>query len=113
MNVVIDTNCLIVSIPGKNPEYWLYQAFSDEMFNWVISNEILTEYEEVITDFYSAKTADLVLKILTTAPNVVFTEPFFKWNLIIDDPDDNKFSDLAISSNVNFLVTHDKHIFKC
>jgi predicted nucleic acid-binding protein len=29
--------------------------------------------------------------------------------LIETDPDDNKFADLAISANANYLVTHDKH----
>lgn len=79
------------------------------MFNWLISNEILTEYEEQLSSFYSPRTADLVLKILTAAPNVIFAEPFFKWALIEADPEDNKFSDLAISANANYLITHDKH----
>lgn len=109
MNVVIDTNCLIVSIPRNNPEFWLYEAFSSGMFNWLISNEILLEYEEQLSSFYSPRTADLVLKILTAAPNVIFAEPFFKWALIEADPEDNKFSDLAISANANYLITHDKH----
>lgn len=109
MKVVIDTNCLIVSIPRKNPEFWLYEAFLDGLFEWLISNEILTEYEEQLSSFYSPKTADLVLKILSTAPNVTFTEPYFRWGLIETDPDDNKFADLAISANANYLVTHDKH----
>ncbi|MCI4650429.1 putative toxin-antitoxin system toxin component, PIN family [Phaeodactylibacter sp.] len=109
MKVVIDTNCLIVSIPRKNPEFWLYKAFSDGLFEWLVSNEILTEYEEQLSSFYSPKTADLVLKILSTAPNVTFTEPYFRWGLIETDPDDNKFADLAISANANYLVTHDKH----
>ncbi|KGE88173.1 MAG: putative toxin-antitoxin system toxin component, PIN family [Phaeodactylibacter xiamenensis] len=109
MKVVIDTNCLIVSIPRKNPEFWLYKAFSDGLFEWLVSNEILTEYEEQLSSFYSPKTADLVLKILSTAPNVNFTEPYFRWGLIETDPDDNKFADLAISANANYLVTHDKH----
>lgn len=109
MKVVIDTNCLIVSIPRKNPEYWLYEAFSQGMFDWVVSNEILTEYEEQLAAFYSPQTAGLVLKILSTASNVIFAEPYFKWALIEADPDDNKFSDLAISANANYLVSHDKH----
>lgn len=108
MKAVIDTNCLIVSIPRQNPEYWLYEAFRAKKFEWVVSNEILHEYEEQLSDFYSPHTADLVLKILSTASNVIFAEPYFRWNLIQKDPDDNKFVDLAISSNANHLVTHDK-----
>ena len=109
MRVIVDTNCLIASIPPKNPEYWLYKAFRDKTFDWVISNEILLEYEEVIGDFYSPHTADLVINILLTASNVLRSEPFTRWQLITEDPDDNKFADLAISANVNYLVTNDHH----
>ncbi len=109
MKVVIDTNCLLASIPPKNPEYWLYLSFRKKDFYWVISNEILLEYEEIITDFYSPKTADLVTNILLTVSNVIQTEPFIRWQLITEDPDDNKFADLAISANVHYLVSNDHH----
>ncbi len=108
MLAVIDTNCLLTSIPPQSPHYWLSEAFKSERFEWAVSNEILTEYEEKITDMYSGKTATLVLKILSVAPNVIFAEPFFKWQLIEADPDDNKFADLAISVNADYLVTNDK-----
>jgi len=109
VKAVIDTNCLIVSIPRRNPEYWLYQAFRDKAFDWVISNEILAEYEEKLAEFYSPQAANLVVNILLTASNVILAEPFFKYGLIPQDPDDNKFADLAISSNVDYLVTNDRH----
>jgi uncharacterized protein len=109
MRVIIDTNCLIASIPPKNPEYWLYKAFRNKAFDWVIGNEILLEYEEVVSDFYSPLTADLVLNILLTASNIIRTEPFTRWQLITKDADDNKFADLAISANVHYLVTNDHH----
>ena len=109
MNVIIDTNCLLASIPPKNPEYWLYRAFRQKTFNWVISNEIMLEYEEQISKFYSPNTADLVTNILLTSSNVIRLDPFINWQLIVEDPDDNKFADLAISSNAQYLVTNDHH----
>ena len=109
MRAVIDTNCLIASIPPQNPEYWLYLAFRRKDFDWVISNEIMFEYEEQIADFYSLYTADLVTNILLNASNVILAEPFIRWNLITADPDDNKFADLAISTNALYLVTNDHH----
>jgi uncharacterized protein len=109
MKIIIDTNCLIASIPSKNPEYWLYLAFRNKDFDWCISNEIVLEYEEILSSFYSRQTADLVLNILLTASNVVRSEPFIRWNLITGDPEDNKFADLAISSNAHYLVTNDHH----
>lgn len=74
----------------------------------------MEEYAEKLKDFYSSKTADFILDILCTATNVVFSEPYYQWNLINEDPDDNKFSNLALSVNAHCLVTYDKHfnIFK-
>ena len=69
----------------------------------------MLEYEEKLIEFYSKKTADLVTSILSIAPNTVFIEPFYQWNLIDQDPDDKKFVDCYISANAQFLVTQDKH----
>lgn len=109
MKVVVDTNCLLSSINRKNIEYEIYKAFDNQLFTWVVSTEILCEYYEVISEFYSLQTADLVLGILTTSRKIEFAEPYFRWNLVENDPDDNKFADLAISVNVNYLVSNDKH----
>jgi len=108
IRVVIDTNCLRASIPPKSPFYQLYQDFKSGKFDWYVSNEILMEYDEIITQTYSQTTAQFILHQLAVAPNVVFSEPAFKWNLITNDPDDNKFADLAISSNCDYLVTNDR-----
>lgn len=114
IRAVIDTNVLLKTIKRTNPEFFIYEAFESELFEWVVSTEILNEYEEKLIELYSVRTANLVLEILCNANNVVFAEPYFHWNIILDDPDDNKFSDLAIASNVDCLVTFDKHfnIFK-
>jgi uncharacterized protein len=36
-------------------------------------------------------------------------EIFFNWSLIEHDKDDNKFCDLAIAGNADYLVTNDAH----
>ena len=109
MRVVIDTNCLLASVPPRSGFYWLYEAFKEKRFEWLVSNEILAEYEEQLIEMYSKETAELILSIFTSATNAVFTEPYFKWQLITSDPDDNKFADLSISENADYLVTNDKH----
>lgn len=114
MRVVIDTNCLIASIPANGDYFWLYLAFRNKEFTWVVSTEILQEYEEKLSEFYSPETADVVLKVLLTSVNTELAVPYFRLGLIINDPDDNKFSDLAISTNAHYLVSNDKHfdVFK-
>ena len=114
MRVVIDTNCLIASIPKNGTAFWLYLAFRDEEFTWVISTDILNEYYEQLSEFYSPETAEIVTTVLLTAPNVELSQPYFFYNLVEKDPDDNKFANLAISTNAHHLVSNDKHfdIFK-
>ncbi len=35
--------------------------------------------------------------------------PTFRFLLIKDDPDDDKFVDCAVAGNADFIVSHDKH----
>ena len=112
MKLVIDTNGLLSSIPNGSSRRWLYDAFINKKFIWVFSNEIMSEYEEMIAFEYSPKAADLVLTILLSSANHEKHEPAYRWQLIEEDPDDNKFVDCAISANVDFLVSDDRHITK-
>ena len=109
MRVVVDTNCLLASVPPKGKYYWLYEAFRTGKFVWFISNEILTEYLEKLSDIFSENTAFVVYSVLSTSPYVNFSEPFYKWQLMHNDPDDNKFVDMAIAGNADYLITNDKH----
>lgn len=114
IRAVIDTNVLRKTIKRTNPEFFIYEAFESDIFEWVVSTEILNEYEEKLIEFYSVRTANLVLEILCNANNVIFAEPYYRWNIITEDSDDNKFSDLAIATGADCVVTYDKHfnIFK-
>lgn len=79
--LVIDTNVLITTINRKNPEFNIYKAFERKAFDWIVSTEILTEYAEQLTSFYSEATTNLVLDVLCTATNVIFAEPFYRWGI--------------------------------
>lgn len=107
MRVVIDTNCLIASIPRLSSHYWLYDAFMAAEFEWIVSQEILAEYEEKLGQFYSPSLALNVLKLLAAAPHVVHVEASFKWLMIKNDPDDDKFADIAFAGGVDYLVSND------
>jgi putative PIN family toxin of toxin-antitoxin system len=106
---VIDTNCLLASLNRNSPFHRLYELFVSEAFEWILSNEILTEYEEILTRHYSAATAQRVTEILLNAPNTAFQEAYYKWQLVADDPDDDKFVDVAIAAGADFLVSNDRH----
>ena len=109
MRVVIDTNCLLVSISPKSAYHWLFQAFREHRFTLCLSNEVLTEYVEIIDRYLSAETAQSAYQLLARAENVLRVEIFYKWPLITSDPDDDKFVECAFAANADFIVTEDKH----
>lgn len=109
LKVVIDTNVLLVSISSKSKYHWLFQKMIGQEFEVYISNEILTEYEEIISKKYNEAVGKNVIRTLLTLPNVYQTEIYFNWGLIEEDVDDNKFVDCFLASNANIIVTNDKH----
>jgi uncharacterized protein len=109
MKVLLDTNILLVIIPLNSKYRLIFDKLRNEDFDLIISNEILFEYEELITRFYSKELAQNLIEELLNSENVICTETFYKFNLITQDYDDNKFVDAAISANADFIVTQDKH----
>jgi uncharacterized protein len=47
LKIVLDTNVLLVSNSGFSKHHWLYQKLINNEFDLYITNEILTEYEEL------------------------------------------------------------------
>jgi putative PIN family toxin of toxin-antitoxin system len=107
--VVLDTNVLLVSISSRSESHWIFQKLLQEEFEVVISNEIIYEYEEIISEKYSVEVAKNVIRALLLLPNVIKSDIYYKWSLIKTDEDDNKFVDCAVTSNAHFIVTNDKH----
>jgi putative PIN family toxin of toxin-antitoxin system len=109
LRIVLDTNVLLVSISEFSKYHWLFRCILEKKFDLYITNEILTEYEEIIGKKLSPNTANAVIRTLMELDNVYPTSIFFNYILITQDLDDNKFVDCAFSSNCNYLVTNDKH----
>jgi putative PIN family toxin of toxin-antitoxin system len=74
-----------------------------------ITNDILTEYEEIISNKFSLSAAKNIIRALLLLPNVLKVDIYYNWNMISFDPDDNKFVDCAVVANADLLITHDKH----
>ena len=106
--VVVDTNVLLVSVSSFSKYHWIYQLIIRKEIEVFITNEILTEYFEIISKKFDLKTAKSVSRTLIELDNVNQTQIYFNFNLIKNDPDDNKFVDCAISSNADFLLTNDR-----
>lgn len=64
---------------------------------------------EVLQRNISPTIAENVMFVLLNLDNLVFINTYYQFNLIVSDPDDNKFLDCAIASNAEYIVTNDKH----
>lgn len=109
LRIILDTNIFLVSISTKSQYQWLFKSLLNGDYNLYITNEILTEYEEIISNKFNINVAKDVVKMLMILPNVYKSEIYYKWRLIQEDAVDNKFSDCYISSDADYLITHDKH----
>ena len=107
--VVLDTNAQLQILGAHSPFHFLFRAFLGGAFSLCISTEILLEYEEILTRMASPTAADLFLKVLAYSPNVIQGTPYFQFRLVTRDPDDNKFTDCAIVTQADCLVTDDTH----
>jgi len=109
MKIVVDTNCLLRILPKNSMYRCLWDAFMRGEFDICYTTEILAEYEEVISYFYSPKAAEFVVGVLLKSQNTIQITPYFKWSLIVADPDDNKFVDCALNAGADYITTNDRH----
>ncbi|MFI3188190.1 putative toxin-antitoxin system toxin component, PIN family [Crenothrix sp. D3] len=109
MRVVLDTNILLVSIDRKSRYRIIFDSLITRKFDLVISNEILSEYTEIIAKKTNEIIANNIAEMLLTLSNVQKQDVYYKWHLINADEDDNKFVDCAVAGNVDYLISNDKH----
>ncbi|MDM8523035.1 putative toxin-antitoxin system toxin component, PIN family [Desulfococcaceae bacterium HSG8] len=109
LRIVPDTNILLISVSSRSKYHWIFQKILDGDFDLYVTNEILAEYEEIIASKYNEVVAGNVLRALLKLPNIHRQTVYYRWNLIVGDPDDNKFADCAVSANAHYLVSNDKH----
>ena len=67
------------------------------------------EYQEMIGRKTTPEIAENVIQYLTNSEFVELITPYYHFNLIKADNDDNKFVDCAIAANATYIVSDDKH----
>lgn len=107
--IVLDTNILLICLSRKSKYRPIFDALIRNKYELIISNEILSEYIEILTEKTNATIANNVAELLLALKNVRKIEVYYRWNLIKQDADDNKFVDCAIAGNADFIATNDKH----
>lgn len=109
MRIVLDTNSLIRCIPRHSRHHAVWLSFVDGRNTLCITNEIIEEYTEILQRLTDIETAELVISTIINSKFTEFVTPYYHFELISADKDDNKFVDCAIIARAKFIVTDDRH----
>ena len=108
--VVLDTNCLLQALPTKSKYHKIWTDFLAGKYILCVSNEILTEYEEILAFHTSPEVAHNVVEAIARHPKICYRESYFHFHLLSHiDKDDDKFVDCAITAGADYIVTEDSH----
>ena len=107
--IVLDTNCLLQSLPSKSPYHKIWTDILDGHIQLCVNTEVLNEYEEIISGKTTKEIAHNVVEAIARLSTTFFQDAYFHFGLITADTDDNKFVDCAIAADAEYIVTNDKH----
>ncbi len=113
MVACFDTNVLLPMLGLRHPLGAILDAWVDGRFHWAVTNEILTEYEEIVSPRIGRDRWNDFILLLELGEdqnqNLLRIHPSFRFNVVKTDPDDNKFVDCAVTADADWLVTYDRH----
>ena len=107
--IVLDTNCLIAILSRKGNYFPVWQGLHQGKYILCVSNDIIEEYEEILSIKTNVTIASNVIQAIINSPFVEFIDTYFHFHLIEQDKDDNKFVDCAIAANAQYIVSEDSH----
>ena len=107
--LVLDTNSLIQCASSRSKYNDLWRSFQDGRNVLCVTTAILEEYAEILKKLTTERFAEYVLGVIVNNPDTLFVTPYFHFNLIYADPDDDKFVDCVVAANTKFIVTEDNH----
>jgi putative PIN family toxin of toxin-antitoxin system len=109
LRAVIDTNVVYAGLRSRNgASYQILDALERRLWTMVLSNTVLTEYEEILkreapTIGIALDHVDLLLDSLCLHADQWPTSE--TWSPILPDPDDEAFVQLAFESRADYLVS--------
>ncbi len=107
--VVLDTNCLLQSLPTRSPYHKIWTDVLDGKICLCVNTEILNEYEEIISIKTNSVIAHNVVEAIARLHTTYFQDVYIHFGLIDVDVDDNKFVDCAVAAGAEYIVSNDSH----
>jgi len=111
MKVVIDTNVFVSSFFGGVPRQ-IIDLWKQGDITLCLSQPIIDEYLEVLNRL-GLKDQDQINSLtglFAESYNAVYTASTPNLNVVLDDPDDDKFLECAVALDCKVIVSGDKHL---
>jgi putative PIN family toxin of toxin-antitoxin system len=113
MIVCIDSNVAVQARASGHSFIPIMDACVSGRITWAVSTGILLDYEEIIILLSGPlawkKMARLLDLIELTTGTLIRVNPQYQFHVISNDPDDNIFTDCAITAHADFVITEDRH----
>jgi len=113
LRVVLDTNVLISAILfGGKPRQILEKAIRGEI-RLCLSEPILEELKGVLQRSKFDYSPEMIQFILTELTGIAdFVNPSETFNVVLEDPEDNRILECAVEAEANYIITGDFHRLK-
>ena len=115
MKITADTNVLVSAAYWDGESNKIIEKVERKEIELVLSKEILEEFAAVLgyremQDKIKNKNLEMKRTIERIAAISTIAEPKQKFEIVKEDPDDNKIIDCAKAGNVDYIVTNDHHL---
>jgi putative PIN family toxin of toxin-antitoxin system len=108
--VVFDTNILISGHFWKGPPYRCLLAAEARLAVLVLSDPIVSELREKLTDKFDLPAADVDAIVARLSAHTEHVHVSGRSGWVPQDPDDDKFIDAAVSGGATIVVSGDRHL---
>jgi len=111
LKVVIDTNVFVSSFFGGIPKQ-IIDLWKQGDITLCLSQDIIEEYLLVLNrlGLKDKEEINSLTRLFAESYNAVFTSNTPDLNVVIDDPDDDKFLECAVALDCKIIVSGDQHL---
>lgn len=114
LKVVIDTNVFISAILFKGQANELVSLWQNKELIFLLSREVLEEYIKVLS-YPKFRLTMREIRDIIERQLLAFIQPIKvekRFNIIKEDPPDNKFVSLAVQGRADYILSGDKHLLE-
>lgn len=108
--VVFDTNIFLSGHFWKGPPYRCLLAVEARLASLVVSEPILSELREKLTDKFGVPAADVAALVERLGAYAEHVPVLGRSGWVSQDPDDDKFIEAAVAGGATTIVSGDRHL---